>query len=76
MDSPDDLIPDGEVARRYGVHLKTIGRWDDYPRLDFPAPIVINGRKYRRRRELEEFERRQVVSRAERQATVTPPDAA
>jgi hypothetical protein len=68
MDTPDDLIPDSEVARRYGVHIKTIARWDDYPQLDFPAPIVITNRKYRRRRELEEFERRQVVRRAERQA--------
>jgi hypothetical protein len=48
MDSPDDLIPDSEVARRYGVHIKTIARWDDYPQLDFPAPIVITNRKYRR----------------------------
>jgi hypothetical protein len=69
MDSPDDLIPDGEVARhRYHVHIKTLGRWDDDPRLEFRPPIVINGRKYRRRRELEEFERRRVVNRAERQA--------
>jgi hypothetical protein len=64
MDSPDDLIPDGAVAQRYHVHIKTIGRWDADPRLDFPSPIVIHNRKYRRRRELEEFERRRVVARA------------
>jgi hypothetical protein len=62
---PDELIPDAAVAEhRYHVHIKTLGRWDNDPRLDFPAPVVINGRKYRRRRELEEFERRRVVNRA------------
>jgi hypothetical protein len=74
MDNPlDELLPDTMVARRYGVHIKTIGRWDDNPELEFPAPVEINGRKYRRRRDLEEFERRRVVSRA---AAVTPPNAA
>jgi hypothetical protein len=72
MHTPDDLIPDSQVAdHRYHVHIKTLGRWDSNLKLGFPPPVVINGRKYRRRRELEEFERRQVVRRAERQAAVT-----
>jgi hypothetical protein len=71
MNSPDDLIPDGDVAeQRYHVHIKTLARWDNDPRLDFPPPIVINNRKYRRRRDLEDFERRHVVRRAGRQAAV------
>jgi hypothetical protein len=82
MDSPDDLIPDSQVARRYGIHIKTVGRWDTYSKLKFPPPVVINGRRYRRRRDLEEFERRQAVERAaythERQAVTetSPTDAA
>jgi len=70
MDAPlDDLIPDGNVARdRYHIHIKTLGRWDNDPDLGFPAPVIINGRKYRRRRELEEFERARVVRRAAKSA--------
>jgi hypothetical protein len=64
-DTPDDLIPDGDVARdRYHIHPKTLGRWDNDPDLGFPAPVIINGRKYRFRRQLEAFERARVVSRA------------
>jgi hypothetical protein len=61
--SSDDLLPDSAVARRYDVHLRSLARWDRNPTLGFPAPIQINGRKYRRRSELEEFERRNVAKR-------------
>jgi hypothetical protein len=60
----NDLVPDAEVAREFGVHLKTIGRWDRDPDLGFPAAIKIRHRKYRYRRELEEFKRAQEVGRA------------
>jgi hypothetical protein len=56
-DHPDDLLPDPAVARRYQVSTRTLPRWDARPQLGFPAPIVINKRKYRRRSELEAFER-------------------
>jgi hypothetical protein len=59
----DDLLPDPAVARRYGVHVRSIARWSKDPRLGFPAAISINGRNYRRRLELEKFERRRVVKR-------------
>jgi hypothetical protein len=62
-ENPDDLLPDPKVAQRYGVDLRSIGRWDKDRALGFPAAINIKGRNYRRRRELEEFERRQVVKR-------------
>jgi len=62
--SPDDLIPDRKVAKRYDVTTRTLPRWDDNDELDFPRPIVINGRKYRRRSELEQWERSRAVARA------------
>jgi hypothetical protein len=62
-EGPDDLIPDPLVAKRYHVHLSTIWRWDKDPTLKFPAAIEINRRKYRRRRELQSFERARVVAR-------------
>jgi hypothetical protein len=52
-----DLLPDSHVAERYKVSQRTIKRWDDQPDLKFPLPIVINGRKYRRRDQLESWER-------------------
>jgi hypothetical protein len=59
-----DLIPDARVAERYGVSTRTIPRWDADPDLGFPAPVVINGRRYRRRVDLERFERAHIRSRA------------
>ena len=54
----DELMPDRLVAdRRYHVNLKTLARWDARPELGFPKPVVINGRRYRRIRELDEFDR-------------------
>src|SRR6516164_438773 len=51
------LLPDREVAARYGVTTRTLWRWDHRPQLGFPRPIRINGRKYRRECELDEFDR-------------------
>jgi hypothetical protein len=62
-----ELIPDPRVADRYHVHPITIGRWDKDEELNFPAAIIINGRKYRRRVELEQWERSRVVARAAKQ---------
>jgi hypothetical protein len=68
-DDDDDLIPDAEVARgRYKVHPITLSRWDADPDLGFPAAIEINGRRYRRRRELVAWERSRVVARTKQTA--------
>ena len=64
MDTPDDLIPDPQVAKRYKVHLRTVARWDKNPAMGFPPAVKINRRKYRHRSELEEFERRNFAKRA------------
>jgi hypothetical protein len=71
------------AEHRYHVHIKTLSRWDMQrekaeaaaERGDvskpakpmFPRAIEINGRKYRRRRELEAFEHASVVNRATQQ---------
>jgi hypothetical protein len=63
---PDDLIPDAIVARdRYHVSPRSLPRWDANISLGFPPPIIINGRKYRRRCELECWERSRVRKASE-----------
>jgi hypothetical protein len=60
----DGIDPDSTVAKRLGVHPKSLPRWDNRPGLNFPRPIYINGRKYRRRREVQEFLRNAAVAYA------------
>jgi hypothetical protein len=69
----DDAVdPDAKVARQLGIHIKSLLRWDKRPGLNFPKPLVINGRKYRRRREVQEFLRRAAVAHASKaKSTVT-----
>ena len=57
-----DLLPDPQVAQRYNVSPRTLYRWDERPGLGFPKAIVINGRKYRRVEQLENWERQRVAS--------------
>jgi hypothetical protein len=52
---PEGYDPDSEVARYFGVHVKSLKRWDKRPELNFPKAIEILGRKYRSRREYHEF---------------------
>jgi hypothetical protein len=49
----DDLVPDPAVWRQLHVTSMTLFRWDRDPRLNFPKPIKINGRKYRSRSALD-----------------------
>jgi hypothetical protein len=64
-DRPDDgFLADPKVARRYGVHVKTLPRWDARPGLNFPRPYHIAGRNYRKISELHEFERASAVAHA------------
>ena len=53
----EELLPDPLVAKRYHVSTRTLPRWDQNLTLGFPPPIRINDRKYRRLRDLEEWER-------------------
>lgn len=55
-DNADNLIPDPAVARRFGVTLMTLWRWDHDPELGFPKRIKIRTRNYRRESELDAWE--------------------
>jgi len=62
----DDAVdPDAKVAKQLGIHIKSLIRWDRRPELNFPKPLYINGRKYRRRREVQEFLQRAAVAHAQ-----------
>jgi predicted DNA-binding transcriptional regulator AlpA len=58
-----ELIPDALVAKRYGVSSMTLWRWDRDTELNFPKPIRIRGRKYRRAEELAEFDAKRATER-------------
>lgn len=50
------LIPDRVVREMFGgIAPSTLYRWERNPGMNFPRAIVINGRKYRDEKELNEF---------------------
>jgi hypothetical protein len=51
----DQLVPDPDVTREFGVCAMTLSRWSKDPKLGFPPPIKINSRNYRSRRALDAF---------------------
>jgi hypothetical protein len=60
------FAPDSAIAEFLGVHPKSLPRWDRNPKLEFPKPIFINGRKFRKWSEVMEFIRRAAVRHATR----------
>ena len=59
------LVPDAQVrAELGGVSPMTLHRWDNDETLQFPRPVVIRGRKYRLRHELEAFKTRLIAETA------------
>jgi hypothetical protein len=64
--SPDDLLPDPQVAQRYQVTLRTVARWDEDAELGFPKPVWIRNRKYRRIKELQSWERKRAAKNTRR----------
>jgi predicted DNA-binding transcriptional regulator AlpA len=63
MKKSSRLIPDAEVARRYGKHISTLYNWDRDPDLNFPKAIRINNRKHRDEAELDRFDRARAAER-------------
>jgi hypothetical protein len=62
------------VAKRYSKCTKTIERWEKDQSLNFPRPMIINGRKFRRLRELEAWEiRRAALCTSPKTAAVNSP---
>lgn len=60
MTFSDDLVPDPQVWREFGVTSMTGYRWTRDPNLGFPPVIKIRTRNFRSRRALEEFKQRMV----------------
>ena len=66
-------LPARATAERYRVVLRTLNRWLDNPKMNFPRPLLINGRRYFKEAELEDWERSQAAAEA---ATGTAVEAA
>jgi hypothetical protein len=56
----DELIPDPQVQREFGITAMTLHRWTNDPALGFPAKIKIRDRNFRSRKQLEAFKQRMV----------------
>jgi predicted DNA-binding transcriptional regulator AlpA len=60
----DELVPDARARKECGgVSRMTFYRWERNPDLQFPLAVIINGRKYRPRSELDQFIKRRKDSR-------------
>jgi hypothetical protein len=60
-------LPSNKVRRRYGgISDMALWRWIHSPTLGFPQPVMFNGKRYWKLSELQEFEVRAAVRRAER----------
>lgn len=55
---PDELVPDPQVWREFGISAMTGWRWTRDPDLNFPQPVKIRNRCFRSRRAIEEFKHR------------------
>ena len=63
MTEPDQLVPDPEVWKEFGVTSMTLYRWTNDRDLGFPPVIKVRQRNYRSRRALEAFKQR-LIARA------------
>jgi len=63
MTEPDQLVPDPEVWKEFGVTSMTLYRWTNDRDLGFPPVIKIRQRNFRSRRALEAFKQR-LIARA------------
>jgi len=59
-------LPSGKVAARYGRCGRTIDRWTKDPKLGFPKPIVIRGKRFWKEALLEQFERDCALTKVEK----------
>lgn len=55
--STERLLPGRQVWSRYGITDRTLARWLENEELQFPRPLVVNGRRYWRLGDLECWER-------------------
>ena len=62
MNDADSYLPSVQAAARYGVCLKTLDRWTENDKLNFPQPLWINRRRFWRLADLHAWERAHVAS--------------
>ena len=55
MSDEPEWMPDPLIAKRYGVSLMALYRWDR-ANIGFPPPTKINGKNYRNVPQLREFD--------------------
>jgi predicted DNA-binding transcriptional regulator AlpA len=58
----DELVPDPQVCKEFGITAMTLWRWDHDEELDFPPPVKIRKKNYRSRQLLEQFKQRMVAT--------------
>ena len=56
------LLPAKRVRARYDVSDMTVWRWLRDEKLNFPKPLIINGRRYWPEAELDAFDAKQRVA--------------
>jgi predicted DNA-binding transcriptional regulator AlpA len=61
-DVEDKLVAQPKLAARHDCSLQTIWRRRKDPKLNFPEPVVINGRNFYWLSELEQWERRMAAA--------------
>ncbi|MET3896149.1 putative DNA-binding transcriptional regulator AlpA [Devosia sp. UYZn731] len=57
-------LPRPKTQLRYGVTKMTIYRWENDPKMNFPKPLIINGRKYDDKDELDAWDHARLTGRA------------
>jgi hypothetical protein len=51
-----------QICGRYSIGVRTLFRWCQDPQVGFPAPLVIQRRRYWREEDLQAWERAQTAS--------------
>jgi predicted DNA-binding transcriptional regulator AlpA len=64
MSEAPEWLTQAKLAATLGVSTMTLWRWERMERVGFPAPTKINGRKYWKRSDIDEWMRERAVSRA------------
>ena len=78
-DEIDEFVPDSQVFKELNITSMSGWRWDHNPELialGWPPPVYINKRKYRSRKQLEQFKAALVQNAIEQRRKSTARDDA
>ena len=50
-----EFVTDSKICEEFHITKMTLWRWDRNPAIGFPPPVYINARKFRSRRQIEQF---------------------